>query len=144
MTVDTNTSPTGTSPGGTSPTRTTPNSTADLARPRADRPATTGAGFVVTSMENGEVILLENVRFYSEESLERTPEEQVKHFGEEAKVSIRSSRHKILDFIKKEQKNGLAEDIAKTKEQLIQNSVTDYSAKVDKIIELKEKEIMTV
>ena len=69
---------------------------------------------------------------------------QVKHFGEEAKVSIRSSRHKILDFIKKEQKNGLAEDIAKTKEQLIQNLVTDYSSIVDKIIEVKEKEIMTV
>jgi len=69
---------------------------------------------------------------------------QVKHFGEKEKDSIRYSRNKILDFIKKEQKNGLAEDIAKTKEQLIQNLVTDYSSKVDKIIEVKEKEIMTV
>jgi len=30
----------------------------------------------IASMENGDVILLENVRFYSEESLERTPAEQ--------------------------------------------------------------------
>jgi phosphoglycerate kinase len=34
----------------------------------------------IASMENGDVILLENVRFYSEESLERTPEEQAKTF----------------------------------------------------------------
>lgn len=69
---------------------------------------------------------------------------QVKHYGEEAKVSIRSSRHKILDLIKKEQKNGLAEDVAKRKEQEIQNQVTDYASKIDKIVESKEKEIMTV
>ena len=68
----------------------------------------------------------------------------VKQFGEEAKVSIRSSRHKILDLIKKEQKNGLAEDVAKRKEQDIQAQVTDFSAKIDKIIEAKEKEVLTV
>ncbi|HEX5626313.1 MAG TPA: ribosome-recycling factor, partial [Saprospiraceae bacterium] len=69
---------------------------------------------------------------------------QVKHMGEEAKVSIRSSRHKVLDFIKKEQKNGLSEDIAKGKEAHIQNLVNDYISKVDKIVESKDKEIMTV
>ena len=68
----------------------------------------------------------------------------VKQFGEEAKVSIRSSRHKILDLIKKEQKNGLAEDVAKRKEQDIQAQVTDFSAKINKIIEAKEKEVLTV
>ena len=34
----------------------------------------------IASMENGDVILLENVRFYSEESLERTPAEQAKTY----------------------------------------------------------------
>lgn len=34
----------------------------------------------ISAMENGDVILLENVRFYSEESLERTPVEQSKTF----------------------------------------------------------------
>ncbi|HRI01087.1 MAG TPA: ribosome recycling factor [Saprospiraceae bacterium] len=67
-----------------------------------------------------------------------------KHYGEEAKVSIRSSRHKVLDTIKKEQKNGLAEDMAKRKETEIQNLVNDTIAKVDKVLEAKEKEIMTV
>ena len=69
---------------------------------------------------------------------------QVKHMGEEAKVSIRSSRHKVLDFIKKEQKNGLSEDLAKGKEAHIQNLVNDYISKVDKIVESKDREIMTV
>lgn len=69
---------------------------------------------------------------------------QVKHYGEEAKVSIRSTRHKVLDTIKKEQKNGLAEDIAKRKESDIQNQVNDYTARIDKIVEAKDKEIMTV
>ena len=36
----------------------------------------TCAKIQIASMENGDVILLENVRFYSEESLERTPAEQ--------------------------------------------------------------------
>jgi phosphoglycerate kinase len=35
----------------------------------------TFAKIQIASMENGDVILLENVRFYSEESLERTPQE---------------------------------------------------------------------
>jgi len=34
----------------------------------------------IASMEDGDVILLENVRFYSEESLERTPAEQAKTY----------------------------------------------------------------
>ena len=34
----------------------------------------------IASMEKGDVILLENVRFYSEESLERTPAEQAKTY----------------------------------------------------------------
>ncbi len=69
---------------------------------------------------------------------------QIKHYGEEAKVSIRATRHKVLDTIKKEQKNGLGEDVAKRKEQDIQNQVHEYTTKVDKIVDSKEKEVMTV
>ena len=69
---------------------------------------------------------------------------QVKHYGEEAKVGIRSIRHKILESIKKEQKNGLAEDIAKRKETDLQNQVNDYISKIEKIVEQKDKELMTI
>ena len=41
-------------------------------------------------------------------------------------------------------KDGLPEDAAKNAETSIQNILNDYSAKVDKHIEVKEKEIMTV
>ena len=69
---------------------------------------------------------------------------QIKHYGEEAKVSVRASRHKILETIKKEQKNGLAEDVAKRKELEVQAQVNDYITKIDKIVDSKDKEIMTV
>lgn len=96
----------------------------------------------MTPQNDGEVIRL-NIPPLTEERRKEFVK-QVKHFGEEAKVSVRSTRHKILDVIKKEQKNGLAEDIAKRKEQEIQNMVNDFSSRIDKIVESKDKEIMTV
>ena len=67
-----------------------------------------------------------------------------KGFGEDAKVGIRTVRKDCIDQIKKLQKDGLPEDEAKSGETKIQ-TLTDASvAKVDKHIEQKEKEIMTV
>ncbi|MBK8956534.1 MAG: ribosome recycling factor [Saprospiraceae bacterium] len=100
------------------------------------------ANLGLTPQNDGELIRISIPPLTEERRKEYV--KQIKHYGEEAKVSIRSTRHKILDTIKKEQKNGLPEDIAKRKEHDIQNQVNDYSSKVDKIIEAKEKEIMTV
>ncbi len=67
-----------------------------------------------------------------------------KSFGEDAKVGIRNVRKDCMEQIKKLQKDGLPEDEAKSGEAKIQ-TLTDASvAKVDKHIEQKEKEIMTV
>ncbi len=67
-----------------------------------------------------------------------------KSFGEDAKVGIRNVRKDCIDQIKKLQKDGLPEDEAKSGEAKIQ-TLTDASVvKVDKHIEQKEKEIMTV
>lgn len=67
-----------------------------------------------------------------------------KSFGEDAKVGIRTVRKDCIDQIKKLQKDGLPEDEAKGGEAKIQ-ILTDASVvKVDKHIEQKEKEIMTV
>jgi len=67
-----------------------------------------------------------------------------KSFGEDAKVGIRNLRKEANEQIKKLQKDGLPEDEAKSGEGKIQ-VLTDASvAKVDKHIEQKEKEIMTV
>lgn len=69
---------------------------------------------------------------------------QTKTYGEDAKVSFRNSRHKMLDFIKKEVKEGYPEDAGKKKEAEVQELLNSYSKNVDKILEAKEKDIMTV
>ncbi|MBK9271219.1 MAG: ribosome recycling factor [Saprospiraceae bacterium] len=100
------------------------------------------ANLGITPQNDGEMIRISIPPLTEERRKEFV--KQARHYGEEAKISIRSTRHKILDYIKKEQKNGLSEDLAKAREHDIQNLVTEYSQKVDKIIEGKEKEIMTV
>jgi len=69
---------------------------------------------------------------------------QSKAFGEDAKVSIRNSRHKMMDFIKKEVKDGYPEDAGKRKEGEVQDLVNKYSKSVEEILDAKEKDIMTV
>ena len=67
-----------------------------------------------------------------------------KGFGEDAKVGIRSLRKEAMEYIKKIQKDGLPEDMAKDGETKIQNLTDANVLKVDKHIEQKEKEIMTI
>jgi ribosome recycling factor len=64
--------------------------------------------------------------------------------GENAKVSIRTMRRDANEVIKKAQKNGLPEDLAKDVEAKVQKVTDDFIVKVDKHLEAKEKEIMTV
>ncbi len=64
--------------------------------------------------------------------------------AEHCKVSIRNIRKESNDAIKQLQKNGLPEDEAKEAETKTQQLTDNYSAKCDKHIEIKEKEIMTV
>jgi ribosome recycling factor len=64
--------------------------------------------------------------------------------GENAKVSIRNLRREGNEQIKKIQKTGIPEDLAKDAENRIQKMTDDFIVKVDKHLESKEKEIMTV
>jgi ribosome recycling factor len=64
--------------------------------------------------------------------------------GEHAKVSIRNTRRETLEHIKRQQKSGLAEDLAKEAEHKTQLLTDSYIQKVDKHLDVKEKEIMTV
>lgn len=64
--------------------------------------------------------------------------------GENAKVSIRNLRREGNEQIKKIQKTGIPEDLAKDAENRIQKMTDDFIVKVDKHLEAKEKEIMTV
>lgn len=67
-----------------------------------------------------------------------------KTIAEQSKVSIRNIRREGIEGIKKLQKDGLAEDIAKGAEAQVQGLTDKYTAIADKHIDTKEKEIMTV
>ncbi|MGZ3901321.1 MAG: ribosome recycling factor [Bacteroidia bacterium] len=67
-----------------------------------------------------------------------------KSLGEDAKVAIRNLRKDAMEQVKGLKKDGLPEDEAKDAEAKIQTLTDGSVAKVDKHIEQKEKEIMTV
>ena len=69
----------------------------------------------------------------------------VKKKGEAAKVAIRNIRRDCVDAIKKAQKAGeITEDDQKKDEEDAQKLTDKYIGKVDKAVEAKTKEIMTV
>jgi len=69
---------------------------------------------------------------------------KAKEEGEHAKVSVRTARKDANDEVKNLLKKGLPEDEGKEAEAKIQTVTDSYSAKVDKHLEAKEKDIMTV
>ncbi len=64
--------------------------------------------------------------------------------GEQSKVSIRSIRRDHIEGIKKLQKDGLSEDVAKNGEKEVQAVTDKYIALIDVHCKDKEKEIMTI
>jgi ribosome recycling factor len=64
--------------------------------------------------------------------------------AEHAKVGLRNVRRDSNEYVKKLLKDGLPEDSAKDTEEKIQQITNEFSAKADKHLEVKEKEIMTV
>ena len=70
---------------------------------------------------------------------------QVKRMGEDAKVGIRSVRREANDTLKKLEKDkDITEDEQKRGEKEIQDLTDDYVARVDKVIEEKEKDLMEI
>ncbi len=67
-----------------------------------------------------------------------------KQYGEDSKVSIRSTRHKMLEAIKKEVKDGYPEDSGKRREKEVDDLTKEYYKKVEDLLDKKEKDIMTV
>ncbi len=64
--------------------------------------------------------------------------------GEAAKIAIRNIRRTAVEEAKKLEKEGVSEDEIKTLEKDIQHVTDSFIAQADKIIEHKEKDIMTV
>ena len=88
-----------------------------------------------------------NIRLFLPPLTEERRRELVKKShgeGEHSKVSIRNIRRDAVESIKKLQKNGLSEDVAKDSEEEVQQLTNRYIAIVDKHLATKEKEIMAI
>ena len=69
----------------------------------------------------------------------------VRKMAEEAKVAVRAVRRDGIDDAKAKQKNSeISEDDLKLAEDNIQKLTDKYVAEIDKILEAKEKEVMSV
>jgi ribosome recycling factor len=64
--------------------------------------------------------------------------------GEQSRVAIRNMRRDAIEQIKKLQKDGLSEDEAKDAEKEIQDITDKHISLVEKHLQAKEKEIMSV
>ncbi len=95
-----------------------------------------------TPQNNGEHVRI-NVPALTEDRRKELVK-QVKAEGEHARISIRNARRDGVEAIKKYQKDGLAEDIAKDNEAELQKLTDSFNKKVDEALDRKEKEIMTV
>ncbi|MEZ4907248.1 MAG: ribosome-recycling factor [Saprospiraceae bacterium] len=96
----------------------------------------------ITPQNDGEFIRL-TVPPLTEER-RRELAKQSKQYGETAKVSLRSIRHKLIESIKDEVKDGYPEDMGKRKEKEVDDNIHNYETKIEEILKNKEKEIMTV
>ena len=69
----------------------------------------------------------------------------IKKKGENAKVAVRNIRRDAIDHLKKVGKEeDLSEDEVKDLEDTVQKLTDEYVAKVDKAVDAKSKEILTV
>jgi ribosome recycling factor len=64
--------------------------------------------------------------------------------SENAKIGVRNNRKDALDMIKDLKSEGLSEDMSKDAEEEVQKITNSYIKKVDELLELKEKDIMTI
>ena len=64
--------------------------------------------------------------------------------GENAKVGVRNHRKDAMDMIKDLKNDGLSEDMAKGAEEEVQQITNRFIKKIDDILEVKEKDIMTI
>ncbi|MGB0888242.1 MAG: ribosome recycling factor [Vicingaceae bacterium] len=100
------------------------------------------ANLGLNPQNNGESIII-NIPALTEER-RKDLGKQAKAEGEDAKVGIRNARKEANDAIKKLNNDGLSDDQTKDAETSVQNVTNTYTAKIDALIEAKEKDIMTV
>lgn len=96
----------------------------------------------ITPDNNGEMIRL-NIPPLTEER-RKALVKQSKQEAEDAKISVRNARRDAIETIKKSIKDGVAEDAAKDAENEMQKLHDKYIKKVEEVLAIKEKEILTI
>lgn len=100
------------------------------------------ANLGLTPQNNGELIMI-NIPPLTEER-RRDFVKRAKALGEDAKVSLRSVRRDLMDSLKKAEKDGFPEDAKKRKEDEVEALTKEFVGKIDKIVSLKEADIMKI
>ena len=100
------------------------------------------ANIGLTPINNGEIIRI-NIPPLTEERRHQLVK-QVRNEGETAKISVRNARKWANDELKQLLKDGLPEDTEKDAEEKVQELTTSYNDKVEKVMDLKETDVMTV
>ncbi|MEY2829324.1 MAG: hypothetical protein RIQ33_1182 [Bacteroidota bacterium] len=101
-----------------------------------------GANLGVTPLNDGQILRLVLPPLTEERRKELV--KTARAAAEFAKVAIRNIRREAIESIKKLQKDGLSEDIVKDGEADVQAQTDKYIVLADKLMDAKEKEIMTV
>ena len=96
----------------------------------------------ITPENNGEIIRL-GIPQPTEER-RRVLTKQCNKIGEKTKIEVRNVRSEIKEKLKKAIKDGLSEDNEKDAEDNLQKLHDQFIKKIDDLLDVKNKEIMTV
>jgi len=96
----------------------------------------------ITPANNGEVIRLVIPQLTEERRHHLV--KQVRTEGENARVSVRNARREANEEYKNMQKDGLSEDETKIAEDNIQKLTDEFTEKIEKIVDAKDQDIMTI
>ena len=109
---------------------------------RAIEKAIIDSNIGLTPSNNGEQIRLTMPPLTEERRKELV--KRARGEAETARVSLRNARRDAIENFKKAQNEGMPEDEAKDGGERAQKMLDKFSKKIDEVLALKEKEIMTV
>jgi ribosome recycling factor len=95
-----------------------------------------------TPMNNGEIIRISIPPITEERRKELVKKAKIE--AENARIAIRNLRRNANDKAKKLEKEGVPEDEIKQLEKEIQDITDKWIVKIDKLVETKEKDILTI
>jgi ribosome recycling factor len=98
------------------------------------------ANLGLNPQNNGEMVII-NIPPLTEER-RRDLVKRARSESEDAKIGIRTARKDANDMLKSVE--GVSEDVIKDAEERVQNLTNQHVSKVEEILSVKEKEIMTV